>query len=258
MRPLLCWLLAPLLLLAACGGGGSGGGLYVALGDSLTEGVGATDPASRSFVALVHSALGDDVELLNLGHAGDTSGDLINHGHLDEAVSALELAGQRQERRLVTITIGGNDLLNLYFQFVITGRCPTLESLAQRSECRSSLSEARQRLEANLDTILGRLRQAAPDAIIVVATLYDPFGERLDPGTRALVQMALEGGPGSPIGDGINDILRAKAQAHGARVADLYQAFQGRSGLISGDLIHPNDQGYRVIADTVLPLLESR
>ena len=61
--------------------------LYVALGDSLSAGVGATVYTEKGFVPLVHDALGPEFALLNLGIAGDTSREMIEEGTLDRAVS---------------------------------------------------------------------------------------------------------------------------------------------------------------------------
>ena len=80
-------LLALGLLAAACGGGGPRG-LYIALGDSLSEGSGASDPAATAFVPLVHQDLDEPYELLNLGHAGDTSAQLDSKTGQDDVVRA--------------------------------------------------------------------------------------------------------------------------------------------------------------------------
>src|SRR3990170_3635371 len=86
------------VLLAACGRGGesappegiSGPGAYIALGDSLSEGVGASVRGESDFVSLVSEGLPGEFELLNLGESGDTSGELLGDGHLDEAVDEVE------------------------------------------------------------------------------------------------------------------------------------------------------------------------
>ena len=87
------WLLAALLLLAfaaACGSGGSSqSGVYIALGDSLSAGVGASDRAATAFVPLVHQSLGEGFQLLNLGVSGHTSKDLIEE-QLDQAVTEIK------------------------------------------------------------------------------------------------------------------------------------------------------------------------
>src|SRR3990172_8923226 len=125
-------------LLAACGGGGgdgepaqpegvSGPGVYLALGDSLSEGIGASVRGESDFVSRVRDGLPREIELLNLGESGDTSGDLIDHGHLDEAVAEVERRGDDDDPdndvKLVTLEIGGNDLLNIFSSLVLPGVC---------------------------------------------------------------------------------------------------------------------------------------
>src|SRR5436309_12120294 len=82
---------AVLLLVAACSSSVAKplSGLYIALGDSLSAGNGASDRTTTAFVPLVHKALGPNVDLLNLGIPGHTSQDLIK-GQLDRAVSEIK------------------------------------------------------------------------------------------------------------------------------------------------------------------------
>ncbi len=262
-------LLAVLALIAfavACGSGGSDGGplagpgAYIALGDSLSEGVGASDRTATAFVPLVHQALGDDFELINLGHSGDTSRDLIDHGHLDEAVAAIEERNgdddDGNDVKLVTLEIGGNDLLDLYFSEVVMGMCPDLQTALAKPECVNPLHTAFERFEPNLDGVLVRLSAADPAVPIVLLTLYNPFSGRI-PAFAELAAVALEGRPDTPFAEGLNDIISATGGDHGVVLVDLYPLFEGKAGeLVAQDLIHPNDAGYQVMADAVLAALE--
>jgi lysophospholipase L1-like esterase len=65
--------------------------------------------------------------------------------------------------------------------------------------------------------------------------------------------LALEGTPDTPFPEGLNDIMRAEGAAAGITVVDIYPLFVGKAPeYIALDLIHPNDAGYRVMADAVL------
>ena len=85
------------------------GGVYLALGDSIAAGSGASDPATTSYAGLIASELrdefGPELELRSLAVGGHTTQDLISN-QLDPALEALR-AG---DVRLVTLTISGNDL----------------------------------------------------------------------------------------------------------------------------------------------------
>ncbi len=213
-------LVAPLFfILAACGSGGlSGPGLYIALGDSLSEGVGASDP-SATFVSLVHEGLGEGVDLMNLGHSGDTSSDLLDHGHLEQAVAEV---GQRNgdddpnnDVRLVTLEIGGNDLLRLYPSLVLTGTCALLRRALDRPQCVDALRDALDEFGQNLATALDRLQEADPE--------------------------------------GLNDIVRGEAAERGLRLVDWHPLFEGKANeYIASDFIHPNDVGHEVMAEAIL------
>src|SRR2546426_547686 len=64
--------------------------LYIALGDSLSVGIGASVLAPEAgFVALVHQGLDHGVGLLQLGVPGHTSQDLIDK-QLDQAIGEIQ------------------------------------------------------------------------------------------------------------------------------------------------------------------------
>ena len=112
--------------------------LYVALGDSTVEGIGATSPATnyvtRLFTRLrvVYPRAG----VINLGVSGATSADVVND-QLDRAIL--------MRPKLVTLSVGPND---------ITGHVPVAE------------------YEANVDTIFRRL-VGEIGAVVVVNLLPD-------------------------------------------------------------------------------------
>ena len=85
----------------------SGGGVrYLALGDSVTQGVGAVDEQTGAFPALVAErwrAGGCEVELQNAGISGYTAGQI-----LAEQVPQIESFAPT----IVTFQAGGNDIVN--------------------------------------------------------------------------------------------------------------------------------------------------
>lgn len=252
---------APVLaLLAACGGEAAAPapltGVYLALGDSLSAGNGASVREETAFVPLVHKALGPQVELMNLGVPGDTSDDLLNGGPLDRAVAEIEarksdgIAGN--DVAVVTLEIGGNDLLGLFFELVLPAICPNVRDSLAKPRCVEAFADTLATFEPNLEQIVSRLQEADPDLPIFLMTLYNPFSGKT-PAVDELVELALEGAPDTPFEEGLQDGIRERAEASGVHLVDVYPHFDGKAAeYVANDLIHPNNAGYRVMADAVL------
>jgi len=224
--------------------------IYIALGDSLTFGVGASEPNQTGFVALAHDALerserfaGTGIDLINLSAPGATSSDLSQPGgQLQLAVNEIQRSA---DVPVITIGIGGNDLLAL-----ADADSPCLTEL-ETAPCQTALGEVLSDLQTHLGASLRALREAAPNASIIVVDLYNPFS-----GTADIRELIADVGV-----QRINGVITATAAdpALGAKLASVFQLFQGR-GLqwISADGIHPDDDGHAVMAEVVLAALDGR
>ena len=150
--------------------------LYLSLGDSLAAGRGASDASRKSWVALTIQGLGDGYELLNLGVPGHDSDDLINK-QLDRAVneitSRLNEGMPGNETAAITLEIGGNALLALYEDLVLTGLCPSVVEGLKIQECVDRLHGALDHYRPNLEHILDALKAADPNVPIFLMTLYN-------------------------------------------------------------------------------------
>ena len=147
--------------------------LYVALGDSLAAGYqpGGTELRDTAYPALTAGRLaadGAELSVENLGCSGETTTSLIEGGkcdfdqgsQLEQAESLLE--GRRGEVGLVTIDIGGNDLL----------RC-VRGGADIDAAC---VADGVKTVDENLPTILERLRAAAgEDVPVLVLGYYNPW-----------------------------------------------------------------------------------
>jgi lysophospholipase L1-like esterase len=228
---------------------------YLALGNSLGYGYGASDPATKGYVPLFRDFLesedGWDIDLLlnNLSIPGATSTSLIS----DELPTALaELAarngdvGHENDVVVVTVDIGGNDLLAT-LPACIAG--PTPACFAAHDAVFATIS-------TNLDYTLGELRAAAgPDTTMIVMTYYNSFvGVGCPYNALAwLGELALEGNLAWGRPTGANDVIRSVAAAHNAKVAELvpggeFPALLGPTDILP-DCVHANDSGYAIIAD---------
>jgi lysophospholipase L1-like esterase len=231
--------------------------VYLALGDSLAVGVGATRPSTLGYVARAYGSLRESelyrdggLDLLNVGVAGATSADLVQAGgQLDFAIA--EITNRRDtgpagdDVEIISVDVGGNDLLSL-----VAPNSPCLES-ASVEPCRAAFGEVLSTLQSNLAGTLLRLRTAAPDAIIVAIDLYNPYS-----GTGDLREPIAEIGVGQA-----NGVIGAVTADPDLRVktASVFQLFSGR-GLqwVAPDGIHPNDNGHAVIAEALLAAIDER
>ena len=192
---------------------------YVALGDSISIDEYAGGPG-RGGASLLFRNRDDDFpdwrgrDLLGADPA-TTCSLLATDGATTRTLAQAQLPRLRALPRpptLVTLTIGGNDLLSAYG-----------DTAAARGVVRSVGTA----VDAALGEIAGLL---APGGRIVVGTVYDPSDGTGDAGRLGLppwpdaVAVLAE----------LNDALRGAAARHGAAVAEIAAAFLGH-GLRAGD-----------------------
>ena len=240
-------------------------GTYLALGDSLAVGVGATAPADLGYVGRLLSALRSETspvrvaQLRNLAISGETSASMIAGGQLDAALEAIATADPPVA--IVTLDIGGNDLLRLL-------GTETCQAAPLAQECLALLAQTLAAFDANFQQIVGELMAAlerdAPGARLAVMTYFNPFSGT-DAAYEAAAQLALLGTDDridcdapEPQARGMNDIIACAGERLGATAVDIGPAFRGL-GLelthIGSDDIHANDAGYEVAADAFLRAL---
>jgi lysophospholipase L1-like esterase len=188
---------------------------YMALGDSLSAGYGA-QPATNGFVyRLYKQGTFDKIPntlFANSSVPGANSQDVLLH-QVPQAV-------QRFRPHIITLTVGGNDLLA-----ILSGDDPNV---------------VLQEFQNNLIAILASLRSQLPDSTIILGNLYTIPDV---PGASTIV----------PI---FNQILEGVASQFGVAVADVYGAFLNKNGLLLIDRngaamfeVHPTNAGYKEMAD---------
>lgn len=232
---------------------------YIAIGDSIGFGIGASDPAARGYAALTLEALRSSeryqergLELINLSVAGATSSDLVlPGGQMEAAVAEIERrqqdnSSQDDDVEIITVDIGANDLLGL-----VAADSPCISQAADDQQCLQRLRDVLRDLQANLSELLRGLRDGAPNATIVVADLYNPYS-----GTGDIRETIADFGVAQ-----VNVAIIAAASDPDLRVdtASVYQLFLGRGNhWVAADGIHPNDAGHAVISEAVVAAIEHR
>ncbi len=232
-------------LLALAGAPASAPDRYVALGDSYSSGTGTNayglspscQRSRHAYPALVAKRR-SNLKLVFAACAGATTDDVL----LDQ-VSQLDEA-----TRLVTITIGGNDV---GFAQVL-GVCVRLSP----STCDKAIDRARasirKRLPAKLDAVYAQISRRAPQARVIVLGYPRLFtGSRCGSIPSAQVVRLNRGA------DLLRDTVRRRVKAAGERFSfsDAIAAFDRHrvcaaaewiNGLVTpiGDSFHPNRAGH--------------
>jgi lysophospholipase L1-like esterase len=250
-------LLVPVVafLVVACNGGNDGaqaglvdvsedGAAYVALGDSIAAGEGASDPNETGYTALLASRLAEEsdaeIDLMSFAEGGATTQDLMD----EQLPAALELL-EANEVALVTVTIGGNDL-NVIQDSPAAATC-----IADVSDPACPVDDILVDVEANLDEILNALGAAGGAAVLVLQiypNLFSGTGHLLEPGAEAAFGL-------------LNDVIIESAERNGFLTADPRAAFEGRGNELTDitepmPTFHPNDAGYAEIASAFYAALE--
>lgn len=214
---------------------------YLALGDSISAGYGA-HPSTNGFVyRLYQSGAIDNVNdtlLDNIGVVGATSSDVLSHqvplGHLFFSNTGQEY------RKVVTITVGGNDLQQLIGTILYGG--------LGEEEIQALVGQTLYNFSVNLGYILGDLI-TYPNIEVYVANQYDPL-------------LPVAGGSEivSALNNAISGVISAMKSAYpfaDITLVDVHGAFDGRSGLLLSEKqgaglfqVHPTNDGHRVMAKT--------
>ena len=219
--------------------------VYLALGDSITTGYRLAEGES-GFATLVAEANG--YELVNAAVNGATSSDLLQSlesGEIDPS-----------DAELITITIGGNDLLGALFNYLaerwnedeahadeadITGTelisslfagapdttvITTLVGYLSGFESSEQAAVALDLLAQNLTDITAYIKAANPDVRIVVATQYNPYSYFASAYGMLVKQISTIAEMFTANVAVLNEVITESAEPLGYIVADVYTAFE--------------------------------
>ncbi len=198
----------------------AGPSYYLALGDSLSQGIQWTPtgdmPTNHGYADDLHALLrlrDPGLNLVKLGCSGETTTSMIEGGNSSCAYAGPQLAAavnflENHKVDLVTLDIGANDI----------DSCISLAGINQ-----SCALGAGSTVASNLLVILNALRAASPHTLIVGMNYYDPFlaAYTLLPGTGpALAEQSLAATTA------FNTVLGDAYALFYVPVADVATAFQ--------------------------------
>ena len=224
---------------------------YVAIGDSLTEGVGDTTN-SGGFVPLLARDLEkkeklNGVQVDNFGNNGDRSDQILKRIKKNE-----EIQKSITSADLVTLTFGGNDLMK-----VVKGDVLSLT--------KKSFTKPLKEYQKEVKKLLDEIRLYNEEAPVYVIGIYNPFYlffpemiemqdivDKWNKGTEEMVETfpntyfipindLLYKGTGSGVGIVSEGTIRSSDTVQDITNNTLYEE----------DHFHPNNLGYQIIASTV-------
>ena len=248
------------------------------LGDSISTGFLLEDPEGQCYAALVADALG--MRWQDRAVASSTSWGVLKRlrdGSLDGIIA---------DAKLILITCGGNDLMNAFYEMiaesynadqntdldgndifkVFSGKVsspsisdlapyamPLLSDYTERRQFRSALDEYRENMFGS-DGVLSYLRSQNEDAVILVASQYNPYTNA--GGLLGVLGQSFQRGVQL-----LNDTISEAAKECGFYVSDVYTAFANSDRNLCNCYLnlkgveldfHPTAEGHRLIAETVL------
>lgn len=203
--------------------------LIVAIGDSLTKGIG--DTSGKGYVGNLKTRLeagGQKVNVQNLGISGLESSELV------ESVQNPGVQQYFKDAELIMVSIGGNDITHSI------GGVDKLIGATGIDE--KVIRETRTKYTKNVQDVLTAIRKSNADAPVIVLGLYNPFEGLFEDGGKS-DQMLLDW----------NENLRQVAQTYPqVKVVPMFDLFQWNNNtLLSYDHFHPNNEGYVKMAERI-------
>lgn len=259
------------MLLLCCGmvpasASAAGTGSYVALGDSISAGYGL-EGGELSFPEMLERDTGYVLTDFS-SNDGVTSEDLLETLNKSEVIAAVQGAD------VITITVGGNDLMNALYEYLADapGVSMSAEDIREGLEngtigtgtlmklmmelggfpASSQASAALATLRANLSTALVRIKLMNPDVTCIIANQYNPYWHIKE---EAAINIVLTFETGVLH---LNTTLAEVAQTQGVTAVNVYGAFHASTdNPCNADFtaiddfnldFHPNAFGHGLIA----------
>lgn len=199
---------------------------HLAIGDSVIRGVGASQNEdlvyqfSEKFSAKTHKK----ILFQNEGISGITS------GQLNELVKQGKFDDEFKKANIITINVGGNDVLKMVKQ-------QNFQNVFQ------SFDQLQSNYTANLSDIAARINKMNPKATIVFLELYNP----LNPNDK-LYKIADQLLPKWNV-----NIYKVAHQYSSSIVIETTKVINGEHlQYLSSDGVHPNNQGYAAITNQMI------
>jgi len=197
---------------------------YVALGDSLAVGIGARTGYVDRYASHIRTDTGTRVNVVNLGQSGQTSSQLLHALRSDTSMRRT-----LSEAEVITFNIGINDLGHAGESYR-NGTCGG----DNNEECLRTTVET---FEGNWDAVIAELLSLSSTGDTIVRTAGIGYTPRVDEVFEPYVE----------------EVNRHVATTAANNDVPYAQPYLDKK-YISPDGVHPNDNGYEVIADQLRKL----
>jgi lysophospholipase L1-like esterase len=202
----------------------------VAIGDSLTQGVG-DETESGGYVGILNHTFEDNhlnIKIKNYGKKGNRTDQLLKRLEKEEIAISIKKAD------LVFITIGANDIMKIVKSNFTNLKLETFQ---------------KERLEyvERLTAIFDKINEMNPDTQIYLIGFYNPFELYFSDIEELGLIMNSWNDAGKAVTEDYENV-------HYIPVADLFR--QRTIELLADDYFHPNTSGYKLMAKRVLEYVD--
>lgn len=221
------------------------------LGDSIAEGYGL-DENDKNYGSWLGEYYGAEVK--NFALSGDTTQDL-----LDKLETNTEISESVENSDLICVSIGGNDILGLFFDDLVSlassynasGEINISSEMVERIivSISTALGPASVNAGKNIGVITEKLMNVNPNARLVLQTVYNPF--ETDQKDFKNIFSPLHTFTSIYLAAINNSVLTSR----GVITADIHKKFTGScQALTNIDQldIHPNKLGHLMIAEEIV------
>ncbi|AIE60437.1 SGNH/GDSL hydrolase family protein [Bacillus methanolicus] len=206
----------------------------VCIGDSLTQGVG--DSTGRGgYLPYLEEMLEKEksinkAEFYNFGVRGLKTPQLL------EKLETYKVKEAIKEADIVVITIGGNDVMNVVRKNFSNLRLQDFEG-------------EKKLYEKRLNKTIEKVKTLNPDSTVLLLGLYNPFFKWFSD-IKEMNRIISDWNNTS------KSILSKYKKAYFVEVEDIFM--ESRENLLYKDYFHPNDKGYKLIAERMFETLKSQ
>ena len=205
---------------------------YLLLGDSIAKGSGILNSDEACFGRIVADTNGYDY--INRGIDGYTTADL------DSLLDRQDVISDVRKADIISISIGGNDFLT---KNVLNPLLTAITLTFGNSDlCRRTAD----RSYPLFCSVIEKIKEANPDAVILVQTIYNPKYPVFRYALNKAVQI---------LNENYTKYLEENPDAF--VLVDVYKALENESFYTALDTIHPNAKGNVLIAREILKTLVS-